>query len=265
MGIILLVMSIMLAGCRADLYSNLSEKDANQILAVLMENGISASKSGAEGSFAIRVHESNIAEAVAVLSAKGLPRDRSVSIGSVFEKSGIISSPFEDRVRYVYALGEDVAATLREIDGVISARVHVVLPEKAQFGSPEKPSSAAVFIKYEPTVDLEYMTPQIRRLVSSSIEGLDYSAVTVLLAEGVSRDREVQKVERSTVTVLPGLAVREADVLHFWRIIYVGGIVIAALILIILAFVAYFVFYRGNRGWFRAESADNSSDSVETT
>src|SRR5690606_40841668 len=86
-----------------------------------------------------------------------------------------------------------------------------------QFGSPPKPSSAAVFLKYEPQVDLEYMVPQIRRLVSSSIEGLDYSAVSVLLAEGTSRDREVQRVERATVTVLPGLAVRETDVLHFWR------------------------------------------------
>src|SRR5690606_18216309 len=113
---VLLAASLMLAGCKVDLYSSLEEPDANQIIAVLMENGIAAEKMDADGSYAVRVRETDIAEAIAVLAAKGLPKKRSVSIGTIFEKSGIISSPFEDRVRYIYALGEDVAATLREID-----------------------------------------------------------------------------------------------------------------------------------------------------
>lgn len=261
---VLLAASLMLAGCKVDLYSSLEEPDANQIIAVLMENGIAAEKMDADGSYAVRVRETDIAEAIAVLAAKGLPKKRSVSIGTIFEKSGIISSPFEDRVRYIYALGEDVAATLREIDGVTHARVHVVLPDQNQFGSPPKPSSAAVFLKYEPQVDLEYMVPQIRRLVSSSIEGLDYSAVSVLLAEGTSRDREVQRMERATVTVLPGLAVRETDVLHFWRMIYVGGVLIAALVLALLGFLAYVVLERGGRLWFGNEQRHDASGSPET-
>src|SRR5690606_14009886 len=132
-----------------------------------------ASKLEVEKGFAIRVGESDIADAVTLLTAKGLPRERSVSMDSVFQKSGLISSPFEDRVRYIYALGAEVAATLREIDGVTAARVHVVLPETSQFGRAQKPASAAVFIKHEPGVDIEYMVPQIRRLVNGSIEGLE--------------------------------------------------------------------------------------------
>jgi len=257
---LLLALCVALVGCKVDLHANLGEKDANLILAALIENGIAATKSEGEGGFSVRVAESDIAAAVAVLTAKGLPREKYASLGATFQKSGIISSPFEDRVRYIYALGEEVAATISEIDGVISARVHVVLPDQSQFGSTPKPSSAAVFIKHDPLVDLAYLVPQIRRLVSSSIEGLDYSAVTVLLAEGGSPEREAQRVEQSTVSVLPGLAIRETDVLYFWRIAYLAGVVIAVLILIILGFLSYVVFYRDGR-WF---GADEGGDAVES-
>jgi type III secretory pathway lipoprotein EscJ len=101
----------------------------------------------------------------------------------MFEKTGIMSSPFEERVRYINALGEEVAQTLSQIDGVISARVHIVLPDAPSLGQPVKPSSAAVFIKHQPGVDLDFFQPQIRRLVSSAIEGLEYSAVTVVLVD----------------------------------------------------------------------------------
>lgn len=252
-----------LAACRVDLYSSLSEKDANEIIAVLTENGISATKVASDGAYAVRVLEADIAQAVAVLSAKGLPREKSATLGSTFQKSGIISSPFEDRVRYIYALGEEVAATIREIDGVISARVHVVLPEQSQFGSTPKPSSAAVFIKHEPLVDLDYLVPQIRRLVSSSIEGLDPSAVTVLLTEGASREREVKTVSETMVDVLPGFAVRESDVIRFWRIIYIGGLAIAALVIIVIGSLAYFIFFRDAYGWFRANEEDEQRGATD--
>src|SRR5690606_618884 len=102
--VVLLATGLLLGGCKVDLYSSLDEKEANQILAVLLENGIPASKLEVEKGFAIRVGESDIADAVTLLTAKGLPRERSVSMDSVFQKSGLISSPFEDRVRYIYAL-----------------------------------------------------------------------------------------------------------------------------------------------------------------
>jgi len=262
-GALLLAINLVLGGCKADLHSNLTEKDANQILAALIENGIAATKSSADGSYSVRVSESDIAAAVAVLSAKGLPREKYESLGTAFQKSGIITTPFEEQVRFVYALGEEVAATIREIDGVISARVHVVLADVAQFGKPAKPSSAAVFIKHDPLVDLAYLVPQIRRLVSSSIKDLDYNAVTVLLTEGGSPTREANKIEQATVSVLPGLAIREADVLYFWRLAYIAGVAIALLILMVLGFVAYIVLYREG-GWFSPDDADETTKPAET-
>ena len=167
-----LLACLTLAACKVDLYSNLSEVEANQMLAVLMSSGIVSEKTHTGESFQVRVEDRDMVQAIDVLTSKGFPKNTRDSMGTVFQKSGIISSPFEERVRYIYALGEEVAQTLSEIDGVVTARVHVVLPEEPQLGEPVIPSSAAVFIKHEANIDLEFLVPQIRRLVSSSIKGL---------------------------------------------------------------------------------------------
>jgi type III secretion protein J len=146
-----LALALLLVGCRAELYSNLTEVEANQMLAILMANGISTEKAvKGKGGFAISVDERDMLKALAILNDRGYPRSTRDSIGKIFQKSGIMSSPFEERVRYIYALGEDVAHTLSQVDGVVTARVHIVLPDVPQLGQPIKPSSAAVFIKHQP-------------------------------------------------------------------------------------------------------------------
>jgi type III secretion protein J len=225
-----------LAGCQQDLYSSLTEVEANQMLAILIASNISADKvpKGKDG-FSLAVDSKDMLRAIAVLNDSGYPKNTRDSIGKVFQKSGIMSSPFEERVRYIYALGEDVAQTLSSIDGVVTARVHIVLPDAPQLGQPVKPSSAAVFIKHRPGVDLDFFVPQIRRLVSSAIEGLQYSAVTVVLADAAPTKVEPTAEQRIAVEVLPGLNVKDSDVSRFWWFVFGAG---ALVILLIAANVA---------------------------
>jgi type III secretion protein J len=246
-----------LAGCKEELYSNLSEVEANQMMAVLMSSGIAAEKASLGESFTLRVETEDMVRAISLLNSKGYPKSSRESIGSVFQKSGIISSPFEERVRYIYALGEDVAQTLSQIDGVVTARVHVVLPDQPQLGQPVKPSSAAVFIKHEPGVDLEYYVPQIRRLVSSSIEGLPYDAVTVVMTEAAATETPEAAAGERTVDVLPGLAVRESDADYFWKLVLgVGALVVVLLACSVAAAVLLFV--RRRRGASAASGGEST-------
>lgn len=225
-----LALAAFLGGCQTDLYSGLSEDEANQMLAVLMAKGVPTTKAahGKDG-FSLSVDDRDILRAIAVLKDSGYPKDTRESLGKVFQKSGIISSPFEEKVRYTYALGEEVARTLSQIDGVITARVHIVLPEAPQLGQALKPSSAAVFIKHQPGVDLDFFIPQIRRLVSSAVEGLEYSAVTVVLKEAPPTKAVTTKDVSGVVEVLPGLSVRDTDVTRFWALVAAMGVFAAAI------------------------------------
>jgi type III secretion protein J len=231
--------ALFLAGCQVELYSSLTEVEANQMLAVLMSNGIPAAKvaKGKDG-FSVSVDERDMLRSIALLNDRGYPKNTRESIGKVFQKSGIMSSPFEERVRYIYALGEEVAQTLSQVDGVVTARVHIVLPDTPQLGQPVKPSSAAVFIKYQPGVDLDFFVPQIRRLVSSAIEGLDYAAVTVVLSEAARTKAATGVPTNATIEVLPGLSVRDTDTGRFWQIAYTAfGIIVLLLGLIVAGVV----------------------------
>lgn len=177
----------LLAACQTEIYSNVSEREANEMLAALLSRNVNAQKIAAgDGLFSLSVDEGDLQGALAILDAQGLPRSQRDSVGEVFAGGGIVSSPFEERVRYIYALGEDVAQTLQEIDGVLVARVHIVMPEEAALGQQAKPASAAVFIKQRSGYDLDFLVPQIRRLVANSIEGVSYEAITVVLVEAAA-------------------------------------------------------------------------------
>jgi len=129
----------------------------------------------------VSIDAEQVGRAVTLLREKGLPRERFAGMGQVFKKEGLISSPLEERARYLYALSQELGATLTQIDGVIVARVHVVLPERGISGEVGIPSSAAVFIKHQDGYNLDTVLPQVRRLVTNSIPGLTAEKVSIVL------------------------------------------------------------------------------------
>lgn len=172
-----------LVGCKTDLYSGLGEQDANNMLAIMLNQGISAEKivDKKTSTYTLSVDKSNIPNAVRLLQEHGYPKEKVFSVNEMFQKDGLISSPTEERARFIFALSQSVQETLTQIDGVLVARVHVVLPENSPSGQQLKPSSASVFIKYHPAYDLESMKSEIKLIVEKSIEGLSYDKVSVVM------------------------------------------------------------------------------------
>jgi type III secretion protein J len=183
-GLLAGLLALALAACtqRVELMAAMPEQEANEVLAALQNAGIKADKTpGKEGMVGVSLDASQVGRAVDLLRAKGLPRERFAGMGQVFKKEGLISSPLEERARYLYALSQELGATLSQIDGVIVARVHVVLPERGNVGDPSQPSSAAVFIKHQEGYNIEGVLPQIRRLVNNSIPGLTPEKISIVL------------------------------------------------------------------------------------
>ncbi|QBF33411.1 type III secretion system inner membrane ring lipoprotein SctJ [Thalassococcus sp. S3] len=176
-----------LSACQTDLYTNLTERDANQIVAVLASSGISASRVVTSPSeVTVQVHQDDFARAIEVLDNRGLPRKSYATLSDVFAGDGFVVSPVEERARLVFAISEELSHTLSEIDGVLSARVHAVLPSEEVIGKPREAASASVFLRHVEGTDLRDMVPEIKILVANSIEGLHYDNVSVFLVQGMA-------------------------------------------------------------------------------
>jgi len=184
----------LIACSEQELYSGLSEKQANEMVAVLRDAGIKAEKQSRDGEFALVAPEPDFAQAVRTLSSQGYPRDTYDSIGEVFKREGFVSSPLEERARLLHAMSQEMSNTLANIDGVVTARVHLVVPEKNPLSESSQPASASVFIKHRADRSLSAQVPQIKALVVNSIEGLAYEHVTVALfpAEALRPQRRSQ-------------------------------------------------------------------------
>ncbi|HZY20511.1 MAG TPA: type III secretion inner membrane ring lipoprotein SctJ [Ramlibacter sp.] len=176
--------ALLLAGCgrKVEFMAAMPEPEANEVLAALQNASISAEKvPGKEGMVGVSIDAEQVGRAVELLRQQGLPRERFAGMGDVFKKEGLISSPLEERARYLYALSQELGATISQIDGVVVARVHVVLPERNGTGDPSLPSSAAVFIKHQEGYNLDTVQPMVRRLVTNSIPGLTPDKVSIVL------------------------------------------------------------------------------------
>jgi type III secretion protein J len=79
------------------------------------------------------------------------------------------------------ALAQDLARTISMIDGVVDARVHVVIPENDPFARNALPSSAAVAIRSRWDADVTDIVPSVKGLVKNAIEGLQYEKIMVTI------------------------------------------------------------------------------------
>ena len=174
--------ALLVAGCDKEmtLHAGLEERQANLVMAALLDEGINCHKTpGEEGTWNVMVSEPKFAAAVNLLERKGLPRRAHQGIGEVFKKTGMISSPSEERIRFMDALAQDLSRTISMIDGVVDARVHVVLPENDPFARNAQPSSAAVAIRSRWDADITDIVPSIKGLVKNAIEGLKPEKIMV--------------------------------------------------------------------------------------
>ncbi len=241
-----LALLLLLGGCKVELYTGLQEQEGNEMLALLLKHGIQSEKQpGKDNMVSLFIEEDQTARAVEILSRHGYPKTRFSTINDVFSDDGLVSTPFEERTRYIYGLSQEVSETLSKIDGVLVARVHIVLPTEPSSGIGNKkvdfPASASVFIKYNSDYDLNSYIPQIKSIVANAIEGLSYDQVSVSLfpAENEARS-DFYPVEYRSVL---GLKVSPDSIGH----LYILLTVLITLIFAVFSGNIYLYMERRNR------------------
>lgn len=171
-----------LAGCKAELYSSLSEREANEMIAVLNGAGIGASREKVKGgTFTLSVDKDKTAASIAILNQRGLPRQQFDSLANIFDAKKMVSTPFEERARFMHAMNQELANSLTQISGVVSARVHLMLPDSSPLDKVKPQPRASIFVYHQPNVNISQHVPVIKNLIVNSVNGLNYEDVAVAL------------------------------------------------------------------------------------
>lgn len=241
-----MVLAGILVACSASVHlvSELNEAEANEVLGLLLGANISATKTTSKTGIGIQVESGSVAQAIEILRQNGLPRERRAKLGDVFKKENLISSPLEERARYLYALAQELEHTLTSIDGVVTARVHVVLPERIGPMDPSTPSSASVFLKFRKGYGVENVVVPVRALVANGIPGLSQDRVAVVLVPAAS-DEAGKEAHGAALSKVLFLQVHPGSATAIWVLL---GLLAAGLVACTAVAMQRVVRTRGDSG-----------------
>lgn len=163
------------------LYVGLDRNDVGQIGVVLSEAGIRYDVSS-DGT-AVMVPTGRTGQARMLLAERGLPTSSNAGY-ELFDNVGSFGlTSFMQEVTRVRALEGEIARTIQSIAGIKSARVHIVMPERASFRREEQAPTASVVVRASST-DGAKAALAIRHLVAAAVPRLNPDKVTVLDASG---------------------------------------------------------------------------------
>lgn len=162
-------------------YTDLESADAAAITEELVSRNVEYEL--ADGGRTIMVPRDELYDVRIDLSGEGLPAS---SEGyALLDRQGLTTSEFRQRIDYQRALEGELSSTLRSIDGVSAATVHLALPEDSIFvDEPSKPT-ASVLVTTDTDAGIgREQVAAIVHLVSSSIKDMTPENVTIADASG---------------------------------------------------------------------------------
>ena len=166
----------------APLMTNLSPEDLDQITQRLTADHVPFRT--AAGGSAVLVPEDLVHDQRMRMAGEGLPRGGNVGF-EMFDAPNFGMSHFAEELNYRRGLEGELRRTIRNIDAVKDARVHLVVAEKALFRDQEQPASASVTLTLHQGRKLTGGQVQaVVHLVSASVAGLPPERVTVVDQSG---------------------------------------------------------------------------------
>jgi flagellar M-ring protein FliF len=169
------------------LFSDLTLEDSAQIVKELERRQVKFQlrSDGAQ----VFVPQEQVARVRLQLAESGMPRGGGVGY-EIFDKGDALSSTsFVQNMNQLRALEGELARTIRGIERVQSARVHLVLPERALFSRERSEPSASIVLRVRGGLEPQQIRA-VRHLVASAVRGLSPQRISIvdeggrLLADG---------------------------------------------------------------------------------
>ncbi|MFH0299242.1 flagellar basal-body MS-ring/collar protein FliF [Bradyrhizobium sp. 31Argb] len=175
------------------LFTDLSVEDSSAIVKELERQAIPFELRN-EGTV-IMVPKDKVTRLRMKLAEGGMPKGGGVGY-EIFDKSDALgTTSFVQNINHLRALEGELARTIRAIDRIQAARVHLVLPERPLFSRETPEPSASIVVRVRGTLEPQQIRA-IRHVVASAVNGLKPQRVSIvdeagqLLADGATSDAD---------------------------------------------------------------------------
>ena len=165
------------------LYTGLSNQDSADVMTALEQGGFRYRVDGNSG--LIMVPADQLRQTRMQLANEGLPRSTSRGFEILDEDQGLGTSNFVEQARYNRALEQELVQTIKQIQGVRDARVHLSIPKRNSFIRDSRKPSASVMIDIAGLqAPGDTQLSGILHLVASSVAGLETASVSIVDQRG---------------------------------------------------------------------------------
>lgn len=177
-----LLATLVLSACKVDLVTGLSQRQANEAIALLQRNQIDAQKQlDGKKAFKVVVADDQFPDAVGLLAQYQLPSRDDVAIGDIFPADSLVTTPTSERARLLSGIEQRLEKTVASIDSVDSARVHASYPVNGVDQRHPQAMRVAIVVNYDGVLPEDLFTEKIKRVARNSFDGLAYDNISVVL------------------------------------------------------------------------------------
>jgi flagellar M-ring protein FliF len=168
---------------QALLYGDLDLREASQIADVLDHAHIGHQELG--GGDRITVGAGDVARARLLLAKEGLPSGGSIGYEIFDRGDAMTSSQFQQDINETRAMEGEIARSIRMLQGVRGARVHLVLPKRQPFSRDVQAAQASVMLTMAGAARLDAQGVQaVLNLVAASVPGLKPQGIAIIDSRG---------------------------------------------------------------------------------
>lgn len=239
----------LLSACQKNLYQDLTEQQVNEMLALLLKYEMKAEKvSQGKGLFTLTVDEKELIQSLEILNKNNLPRPTYTNLGEIFKGDSMISSSTEESARMAYAISQELSETFSRIDGVLTARVHIVLGSTDPSTDVYTKPSAAVFFRHVPDSAVTSNIARVKEITAKAVPNLQFEDISVML---------IPVREEISVPLMQNKSLYEkiSDSGH-------GLVIIGVLCIIFLAAIVYLVHVSVDL-WMKKSNKNNEQKTEE--
>lgn len=172
------------------LYGGLSATDSREIVQQLEKSGVPfrAGENGNE----IMVASDQVTSLRMEMAELGLPSGGSMGYELFDSMDTLGTTNFVQNINLVRALEGELARTVKSIEGVQSARVHLVMPQREMFSREIQEPTAAVYIKMRSGRLAENQVQAIQHLIAASVPKLKPSNISIVDERGALLSRSYE-------------------------------------------------------------------------